>query len=67
MFCDEAEGVSHGGAYRSENARTSNRKESENLSRRKTKGSISMLVKDGLVGPKPMAKAEGDGYRVNIP
>ena len=66
-ICYEAKGVSHGGAYRSKNVGTSNRKEGENPSRRKTKGSISMLVKDGLVGPKPMAKAEGDGYRVNIP
>ena len=64
---DEAKGVSHGGAYRSKNVGTSNRKEGENPSRRNTKVSSAMLVSGGLVGPKAMAKAEVDGYRVNIP
>ena len=47
---DEAKGVSHGGAYRSKNVGTSNRKEGENPSRRNTKVSTAMLVSGGLVG-----------------
>jgi hypothetical protein len=63
----EAEGVSHRGAYGSKNVGTSNRKEGEIPSRRKTKVSLAMVIIQGLVGPKPMANAEGDGYTVNIP
>ena len=59
--------MSHGGAIRSENVGTSNRKEGENPSRRKTKVSFAMVIIEGLVGPKPMAIAEGDGHTVNIP
>ena len=66
-FCYEAEGVSHGGAYGSENARTSNHKQGENPCRRKPKDSYAMLISVGLVGPKPMTNVEGDGHKVNIP
>ena len=39
----------------------------EKSGRRKTKVSLAMIVSQGLVGPKPMAKAEPDGHMVNIP
>ena len=35
--------------------------------RRKNKVSVAMMIIHGLVGPKPMANAEGDGHMVNIP
>ena len=35
--------------------------------RRKSKVSFAMLISEGLVGPKVIAKAEADGHRVNIP
>lgn len=63
----EAKGVSHGGAYGSKNVGTSNRKEGENPSRRKIKGSFAMTISEGSVGPKGMAKAGLDGHMVNIP
>ena len=50
-----------------ENVGTSNRKAGEKPARRKIKVSFAMFVSEGLVGPKPMAKAGGDGYTVNIP
>lgn len=59
--------MTHAGADGSENVGTSNRKESEILSRRKTKGSFPMVIKEGLVGPKGMANAGPDGHMVNIP
>ena len=59
--------MTHGGAYRSKNVGTSNRNASEILARRKTKVSFAMIISEGLVGPKVMAKAEADGHRVNIP
>ena len=65
--CDEGKGVTHAGAIGSENVGTSNRKASEILARRKNKVSFAMEIIEGLVGPKPMANAAGDGYRVNIP
>ena len=65
--CDEAKGVTHGGATGSENVGTSNRNASEILARRKNKVSFAMEIIEGLVGPKPMANAAGDGHRVNIP
>ena len=65
--CDEAKGVTHGGAIGSENVGTSNRNASEILARRKNKVSFAMEIIEGLVGPKPMAIAAGDGHRVNIP
>ena len=65
--CDEAKGVTHGGAIGSDNVGTSNRKAGESPARRKIKVSFAMEINEGLVGPKPMAIAAGDGYRVNIP
>ena len=65
--CDEGKGVTHTGARGSENVGTSNRNASEILARRKNKVSFAMEINEGLVGPKPMANAGGDGYRVNIP
>ncbi len=64
---DEAQGVTQGGAYGSENVGTSNRNASEILARRKNKVSFAMEIIEGLVGPKPMANAGGDGCMVNIP
>jgi hypothetical protein len=66
-LCNEAKGASHGGALGSENAGTSNRNAGEIPARRKIKVSFAMVISEGLVGPKPMAKAAGDGHRVNIP
>ena len=63
----EAEGVTHRGAYGSDNVGTSNRIESEILSRRNTKVSVAMKISRGLVGPKPIPKGGGDGHTVNIP
>ena len=53
--------MSHGGACRSKNVGTSNRKEGETPSRRKIKVSKAMVIIFGLVGPKEMAKAVSDG------
>ena len=55
------------GAYRRENVGTSNHKAGEIPARRKNKDSLAMVINQGLVGPKPMAKAAGDGHMVNIP
>ena len=66
-YCDEGKEVTHAGAMRSENVGTSNRNASEILARRKNKVSFAMEINEGLVGPKPMANAAGDGYTVNIP
>ena len=65
--CDEAKGVTHSGAIGSENVGTSNRNAGEIPARRKNKVSFAMEIIEGLVGPKPMATAAGDGCRVNIP
>ena len=59
--------MTHAGAIRSKNVGTSNHNTSENLVRRKTKVSFPMTIREGLVGPKRMAKAERDGHTVNIP
>ena len=64
---DEAKGVTHGGAIGSENVGTSNRNACEIHARRKNKVSFAMEIIEGLVGPKPMANAGGDGITVNIP
>ena len=64
---DEGKGVTHAGASGSENVGTSNRNASETLARRKNKVSFAMEIIEGLVGPKPMANAAGDGHTVNIP
>ena len=65
--CSEGEGVSLSGAFGSENVGTSNRKSGEIPDHRKPKVSLAMEISQGLVGPKPMAKAGGDGQLVNIP
>ena len=65
--CDEGKGVTHGEARGSENVGTSNRNAGEIPARRKIKVSFAMEINEGLVGPKPMANAGGDGHRVNIP
>jgi hypothetical protein len=59
--------VTHSGALGSENAGTSNRNAGEIPARRKIKVSFATVISEGLVGPKPMAKAGGDGHEVNIP
>jgi hypothetical protein len=64
---NEAKGASHGGALGSENAGTSNRNAGEIPARRKIKVSFPTVIREGLVGPKPMAKAGGNGHEVNIP
>ena len=66
-YDDEAKGVTHGGVLPSKNVGTSNHNASEKLARRKTKVSLDMIVSQGLVGPKGMAKAVLDGQWVNIP
>jgi len=52
---------------RSENVGTSNRNAGEIPARRKNKVSFAMEIIEGLVGPKSMANAGGDGHTVNIP
>ena len=64
---DEAKGVTHGGAYGSENVGTSNHKMGEIPIRRNTEVSWAMKISSGLVGPKPIPKGGGDGHTVNIP
>ena len=59
--------MSHAGACGSKNVGTSNRNGAENAPRQKIKVSLAMSISQGLVGPKEMAKAESDGYMVNIP
>jgi len=59
--------VTHGGACGSKNVGTSNRNAGEIPARRKTKVSLAMIINQGLVGPKAMAKAAADGHMVNIP
>ena len=62
----EGEGASHTGALRSKNVGTSNHNWGEIPQRRKAKVSLAMIVSQGLVGPKGMAKAAPDGNTVNI-
>ena len=52
---------------RRENVGTSNHNPGESPGRRKPKVSAAMKINCGLVAPKPMANAAGDGQRVNIP
>ena len=59
--------MTQGGAIGSENVGTSNRNAGEIPARRKNKVSFAMEIIEGLVGPKPMANAAGDGQLVNIP
>ena len=63
----EAHAARRGGALRSENVGTSNRKIREIRIRRKPKVSLAMVISQGLVGPKAMAKAAANGQQVNIP
>ena len=58
---NEAKGATHSGAFRRENAGTSNRNAGESPARRKIKVSLAMVISQGLVGPKGMAKAAPDG------
>jgi len=59
--------VTYAGAFGSKNVGTSNHNAGESPARRKTKVSFAMLISEGLVGPKEMAKAGSDGHMVNIP
>ncbi len=59
--------MTHRGACRSKNVGTSNHNDAENASRRKTKVSFPMSIREGLVGPKGMTKVAPDGQQVNIP
>jgi len=59
--------VTHREVCGSNNVGTSNHNVSEILTRRKTKVSFAMIISEGLVGPKVMAKAAADGHTVNIP
>lgn len=59
--------MTHTGALRSKNVGTSNHNAGEKPARRKIKVSLAMIVSQGLVGPKGMAKAAPDGHMVNIP
>ena len=55
------------GAFGSKNVGTSNRNAGEIPARRKNKVSLAMMISQGLVDPKEMAKAASDGHTVNIP
>ena len=59
--------MTHAGALRSKNVGTSNHNAGEKPARRKIKVSLAMIVSQGLVGPKAMAKAVANGHMVNIP
>ena len=59
--------MTHAGACGSKNVGTSNRNVGESPTRRKSKVSLAMMIIQGLVGPKVMAKAVADGHTVNIP
>ena len=59
--------MTHARVTRSKNVGTSNHNPDEKSGRRKTKVSFPMLIREGLVGPKGMAKAAPDGHMVNIP
>ena len=59
--------MTHSGAFGSENAGTSNHNAGENPARRKNEVSFALMISEGLVGPKGMAKAAPDGHTVNIP
>ena len=59
--------VNQGGADGSENAGMSSVNADENSAHRKPEGSYGRSFRVGLVGPKPRAKAVGDGQLVSIP
>ena len=65
--CCEGHGASRTGALGSKNVGTSNRNPGEIPGCRKSKVSLAMVIIQGLVGPKAMAKAAADGHTVNIP
>ena len=66
-ICTEAKGVTHRGAYGSENVGMSNHNVREIRTHRKSKVSWAMLIIPGLVGPKARLKSVVDGQQVNIP
>ena len=55
------------GASRRENAGMSSDKAGEKPAHRKPKVSYATYIGVGLVGPKPRARAVGDGQLVSIP
>ena len=55
------------GALGSENVGMSNHNEGEIPSHRKSKGSLTMVIIQGLVGPKAQPRGVADGHMVNIP
>ena len=57
----EAKGVSHRGAFRSENVGISSIKAGENPAHRKLKVSRATRIVPGLVGPKARTKGVVDG------
>ncbi len=59
--------MTHAGAFGSKNVGTSNHNAGEKPARRKNKVSLSMFVREGLVGPKEMVRTASDGHTVNIP
>ena len=59
--------MKEGGADGSENAGMSSVNVDENSAHRKPKDSYGRSFRVGLVGPKPRAKAVGDGQLVSIP
>ena len=59
--------MKRGGAYGSENAGMSSVNVDENSAHRKPEVSYGRSFRVGLVGPKPRAKAVGDGQLVSIP
>ncbi len=59
--------MKQGGADGSENAGMSSVNVDENSAHRKPQGSYARSFRVGLVGPKPRAKAVGDGQLVSIP
>ena len=65
-MCSEVHVARWDGAQGSENVGTSNHNSGEIPEHRKPKVSLAMEISQGLVGPKPMAKAAGDGHAVNI-
>ena len=56
-----------GGVKRSENVGMSNRKCASKAHHRKSKGSLAMIISQGLGGPKGEPKGVPEGQLVNIP
>ena len=55
------------GALGSENVGMSNHNAGEIPAHRKSKGSLTMVISQGLVGPKAQPRGAADGHMVNIP